>query len=61
MLGEFERRLTQEERDILRLRRDHMQWQEIADRLANGSGPEALRKRFERAVARVSKELGLDQ
>jgi DNA-directed RNA polymerase specialized sigma24 family protein len=59
LLREFERRLNGPERSILALRREGLSWAEIAERVAGG-GAEATRKRFERAVERVSRVLGLD-
>jgi DNA-directed RNA polymerase specialized sigma24 family protein len=58
LLGEFERRLTQEERTILGLHRDKTSWAEIASHVGSAN-PEAIRKRFERAVDRVCEELDL--
>lgn len=56
-LAEFERRLTDQERAILALRRQGVGWPEVAARLEGGA--EALRKRFERALDRVGRELDL--
>jgi len=54
-LAEFERRLTPQERAILALRRQGAGWPEVAATLEGGA--EALRKRFERALDRVGREL----
>ena len=59
MLAEFQRRLSDQERAILALRRQGLDWSEVAERLG-GEGPEALRKRFARALDRVGRELGLE-
>jgi RNA polymerase sigma factor (sigma-70 family) len=57
LLENAHRRLSKEERRMLDLREEGYGWPEIADEL--GGSPEALRKRFERAVERVVEELGL--
>jgi hypothetical protein len=59
LLLEFEKRLSDEERTILALRRQGLQWPAVADAIGTGE-PEAIRKRFDRALARVSKELGFE-
>lgn len=59
MLSEFQRRLSDQERAILELRRQGLDWSEVAGRLG-GESPEALRKRFARALDRVGRELGLE-
>jgi len=59
LLGEVQRRLTPEERQILERRERGSDWAEIAHDL--GGSPEALRKRFTRGVDRVAKQLGLDE
>jgi RNA polymerase sigma factor (sigma-70 family) len=59
ILAEFGRRLTESERAILVLRRQGASWAEVAGQL--GGNAAAIRKRFERAVHRVSHELGLDE
>ena len=56
-LAEFERRLTEQERAILDLRRKGSSWPEVAEAMEGGA--EALRKRFERALDRVGRELDL--
>lgn len=60
ILANFEGGLTDEERAILALRREGLRWPEVSARLGNGE-PDAVRKRFERAVARVAKSLGLEE
>jgi hypothetical protein len=57
----FEQRLTDAERILLDLRRQELGWKEIAARLDPSAGPEALRKRWERTVARILRELGLEE
>lgn len=59
LLEEALRRLSPDEKRILDFREQGEQWAEIASEL--GSSPEALRKRFVRAVDRVAHELGLDE
>jgi RNA polymerase sigma factor (sigma-70 family) len=59
LLEEALRRLSPEEKKILDFREQGGQWAQIATEL--GSSPEALRKRFVRAVDRVALELGLDE
>ena len=54
-LASFECRLSDEERSIFALRRQGMNWPEIADRI--GGKAEAIRKRFERALERVRRDL----
>jgi DNA-directed RNA polymerase specialized sigma24 family protein len=54
-LAEFESRLSDWERLILAFRRQGMNWPEISSR--TGEGPEAIRKRFERALDRVGRTL----
>ncbi len=56
-LAEFERRLTDQERAILALRRQGAGWPEVAAALEGGA--EALRKRFERALDRVGREMDI--
>ncbi|HEX3148656.1 MAG TPA: sigma-70 family RNA polymerase sigma factor [Gemmataceae bacterium] len=58
LLSEMNRRLTDEERQIVRMRTEGHDWAAIADRL-DGSA-EALRKKHARALDRVARELGLE-
>ena len=58
LLEAFRARLSQEEQELAELRAADCQWQEIADRL--GGTPQARRKQLERAIDRVSQELGLE-
>jgi DNA-directed RNA polymerase specialized sigma24 family protein len=58
LLAEFERRLSDEERLILSLRRRGVSWAEVSDQVC-GASPQATRKRYERAMDRVGRELGL--
>jgi RNA polymerase sigma-70 factor (ECF subfamily) len=51
-------RLTAEERYLLELREQGQEWSQIA--AAQGGTPDALRVRLSRGVARVTKELGLE-
>ncbi len=59
LLAEVHRRLSEEERQLVELRSAGHDWDYIAAEL-NGS-PEALRKRLARGVARVEREMGLDE
>jgi RNA polymerase sigma-70 factor (ECF subfamily) len=59
LLEEFRRRLSDEERQLAELRAQDCGWNEIATKL--GGTAQARRKQLERAVDRVSRELGLDQ
>jgi RNA polymerase sigma factor (sigma-70 family) len=52
-------RLSAEERRLVELRSQRLGWAEIAAEL--GGTPESLRKRHARAVARVVRELGLEE
>ena len=52
-------RLSQAERTLLEQRRAGKSWDEIADE--SGKSPEALRKQYERAIKRVSGELGMEE
>jgi RNA polymerase sigma factor (sigma-70 family) len=54
-LAEFESRLTEWERKIFTMRRQGLSWPEIASQISGG--PEAIRKRFERALDRVGRTL----
>jgi RNA polymerase sigma-70 factor (ECF subfamily) len=58
LLDQVRRRLTDEERWLAEQRANGRPWAEIAAE-CNGS-PEALRKKLERALDRVSRELGLE-
>jgi RNA polymerase sigma-70 factor (ECF subfamily) len=59
LLEEVHRRLSSEERQLVELRNQGLDWAAIAARL--GGSAEALRKRLARATERVAKELGLDE
>jgi RNA polymerase sigma factor (sigma-70 family) len=58
LLREMDRRLTPEERQLVKLRTDGHEWADIAEQLAGT--PEALRKKHARALDRVARELGLE-
>jgi RNA polymerase sigma factor (sigma-70 family) len=58
LIDEARRRLTPEERHIGELRQQGLEWAEIAAQV--GGSPEALRKRFTRAVTLVVEQLGLN-
>jgi len=51
-------RLTPDERELVELRAQGLEWHAIAER--SGENPAVLRKRLSRALNRVAKELGLD-
>jgi RNA polymerase sigma factor (sigma-70 family) len=57
LITKFCGRLSAEELQLADLRRDGHTWDSISRQL--GESPEALRKRFSRAIDRVSAELGL--
>lgn len=50
--------LSPEERELVELRKDRLDWAAIAER--QGGTPEALRKKLARAVERVAHQLDLD-
>lgn len=58
LLSEARRRLSDEERRLLELRQQGLEWSEIAQRL--NASADALRMRLARAVERVAEELKLD-
>jgi RNA polymerase sigma-70 factor (ECF subfamily) len=57
LLGEVQRRLSEDERRLMELRGEGRDWGEIAAEL--GDTPVTLRKRFSRALGRVARALGL--
>ncbi len=57
LLAEVQRRLSAEERQLVELRQEGLEWGDIAVRV--GGKPEALRKRLARATDRIAQELGL--
>ncbi len=59
MLEVMRARMTPEERDLAEQRVAGRDWAQIA--AARGGSPEALRKRYERAIDRLTRELGLDE
>jgi RNA polymerase sigma-70 factor (ECF subfamily) len=58
LLEAMHARMTPEERDLAAQRVAGRDWAEIA--AARGESPEALRKRYERTIDRLTCELGLD-
>jgi len=58
LLQEVQRRLSPDERRLVELRNQGLEWGEIAAQL--GGSPEALRKRLARTTDRIAQELGLD-
>jgi RNA polymerase sigma-70 factor (ECF subfamily) len=59
LLEEFRKRLSEEERQLAEQRALGREWAELA--AERGTSPGALRKRLERAVDRVTRELGLEE
>ncbi len=59
LLAEALRRFSPEERQLVEMRQQGMDWAAIAQQL--GGSADALRKRLARATDRVSGELGLDE
>lgn len=52
-------KLDDEERRILKLRQEGRSWHDLAAIMGSERSPDALRKRYERSLARVSQQLGL--
>jgi DNA-directed RNA polymerase specialized sigma24 family protein len=59
LLDEVHKRLSPEERALVELRNDGVEWDEIATRMEGR--PDALRKKLSRALDRVAEELGIDE
>jgi RNA polymerase sigma-70 factor (ECF subfamily) len=59
LLQEVQRRLTPDERQLVELRNQGLDWAAIAAQM--GETPVVLRKRLSRALDRVTRELGLDE
>jgi RNA polymerase sigma-70 factor (ECF subfamily) len=59
LLEAVQRRLSPEERQLVELRNQGLDWAAVAVRV--GGTPEGLRKRLARATDRVARELGLDE
>jgi RNA polymerase sigma-70 factor (ECF subfamily) len=59
ILREVHDRLTPDERDLMEQRAQGRSWKDIAD--SCGVNPDALRKKLERALDRICRELGLDE
>jgi RNA polymerase sigma-70 factor (ECF subfamily) len=58
LLSHVERRLSAEERELVRLRQQGDDWAAVAARL--GGSPDALRMKLTRAIDRVASELGME-
>jgi RNA polymerase sigma factor (sigma-70 family) len=58
LLEEFRRRMSTEERFLADQRGLGREWQDIAAEV--GGRPDALRKKLDRALGRIARELGLD-
>jgi DNA-directed RNA polymerase specialized sigma24 family protein len=59
LLQQCQARLTADERALLEQRRAGQGWDEIAE--ASGKSAEAIRKQYQRAIKRVSAELGMQE
>lgn len=59
LLSAFRDRLNEEERQLADLRLGGMEWADIAAQM--GGSPDARRKQLTRAIARVTRELGLEE
>ena len=59
LLHNFQQRLTPEERQLAELRAQGREWPDIAAQV--GGTPSGRRKQLTRAIARVARELGLDE
>ena len=59
LVEEARRRLSPDERRVLELRQQGLEWAEVAAQV--GGSPEALRKRFTRAVEQVAEQMRLDE
>lgn len=60
LLEEIKHRLGDRAQRILALRQQKKTWAEIAGELGESSGPEAIRKQYERALIRVAEQLGME-
>jgi RNA polymerase sigma factor (sigma-70 family) len=58
LLEQAQRLFSPEEKELVELRKDGLEWNAIAERL--GGTPEGLRKKLARAVDRVAHQLDLD-
>jgi RNA polymerase sigma-70 factor (ECF subfamily) len=59
LLEEVHRRLAPDERQLMELRNQGLEWNDIASRL--GESAEALRKRLARAIEQIASDLKLDE
>jgi len=59
LLAEVRQRMTAEEQQLVDLRGAGLEWPEIAAQL--GVAPDALRKKFTRAIDRIAHQLGLSE
>ncbi len=59
LLAEVRQRMTTEELQLADLRGAGLEWPEIASQL--GAAPDALRKKFTRAINRIAEQLGLSE
>ena len=59
LLAEVRQQMTADELQLADLRGAGMEWPEIAAQL--GASPDALRKKFTRAIDRIAKQLGLSE
>lgn len=61
LLYEFERRLSDQDRTILTMRREGSSWKDIAAAIDSPDRADAVRKRYQRTITCVSRDLGLGQ
>jgi hypothetical protein len=61
LLNEFERRLSEQDRKILTMRREGNSWKEIAATIDSPDRVEAVRKRYQRTITCVSRDLGVEE
>jgi RNA polymerase sigma factor (sigma-70 family) len=61
LIAETLARLPERDRQVVQWRQDDLGWAEIAARLPGTATPEAVRKQYERALARVAAGLGLEE
>jgi len=61
LLNEFERRLSEQDRKILTMRREGNSWKEIAATIDSPDRIEAVRKRYQRTITCVSRDLGVGE
>lgn len=60
LLDQVSAKMTEWDRHVLDMRREKLTWGQIADRLNESAGPEAVRKRYSRNMTEITQSLGLD-